>query len=170
MFFLLPAVGQQYSSSSGATQSFSTCSGELMIITLFAWRVSIMTIMITYLLLVMNLVHGQQQHETCPPRNHGDAIKLVEPSPVQVSAVIESCMGWQLNKLPALKEFLLEGEAEAYQHVQMKYAMGRKPTMTIFHNERIHEIVQLEFYHSKAALHSLFQRKGVLPKSDRQQE
>lgn len=138
-------------------------------------RVSIVAIfMITHMFVIGNLVLGQQQQHDftvgCPPINHGDTVNLVEPTPALVSAVIESCKGWQLSKLPALKEFLLGGDAEAYQRVQVKYTMGRRPTMTIYHIGNVYEIIQLEFYHSKAALHQLFKTKGFLLKSNYQQQ
>ena len=133
---------------------------ETMRITFVLGGISIMMIiMIPHMFVFMNLVHGQQHNEACPPRNHGDAIKFVERAPVLVFALIESCMGWQLSKLPALKEFLLGGDAETYQHVQVKFTIGRKPTMTVYHNGQVHETIQLEFFHSKTTLHKLFSKR-----------
>lgn len=47
-------------------------------------------------------------------------------------AKIESCSGWALNKLPQLKSFLKDGEAESYQNVEVKFVPGRKAVMTIY--------------------------------------
>ena len=49
-----------------------------------------------------------------------------------VHAKIESCSGWALNKLPQLKSFLKDGEAESYKNVEVKFVHGRKAVMTIY--------------------------------------
>ncbi len=75
-----------------------------------------------------------------------------------------------MNKLPVLKEFLLEGDAENYENIQIEYRMGLKPTMTIYHDGNMHETISLESFHSKAALHNLFKDKGFVLKSQEDQE
>ena len=47
-------------------------------------------------------------------------------------ATIESCQGWALNKMPQLKSFLKDGEAESYRNVEVKFIHGRKAVMTVW--------------------------------------
>lgn len=48
---------------------------------------------------------------------------------------IESCSGWKLNKLPVLKSFLKDGEAESYRNVEVKYVPGKQAVLTIYEGE-----------------------------------
>ena len=43
--------------------------------------------------------------------------------------------GWALNKLPNLKSFLKDGEAESYKNVQVNFVAGKKAIMTIYEGE-----------------------------------
>lgn len=55
----------------------------------------------------------------------------------ELHATIESCSGWALNKLPNLKSFLKDGEAESYRNVQVAFVPGRKAIMTIWEGDSI---------------------------------
>lgn len=78
-----------------------------------------------------------------------------------------------MNKLPLLKEFLKGGEAECYKNVEIKYVMGKPPTLSIYHSGKFHEKVNLKEYSTtstssstKKKLHDLFQEKGLELKSN----
>lgn len=77
-----------------------------------------------------------------------------------------------MNKLPLLKEFLKGGEAECYKNVEIKYVMGKPPTLSIYHSGKFHEKVNLKDYttstssSTKKELHDLFQEKGLELKSN----
>ena len=43
-----------------------------------------------------------------------------------------TCSGWALNKMPQLKSFLKNGEAESYRNVEVKFISGRKAVMTVY--------------------------------------
>lgn len=74
---------------------------------------------------------------------------------------IESCSGWSLNKLPQLKSFLKDGEAESYQGVSVEYIHGRKAVLTIYNkNDEELEKITLSDYKTKEEMHALFQEKG----------
>ena len=57
---------------------------------------------------------------------------LVSLAAAALHAKIESCSGWALNKMPELKSFLKDGEAESYHNVEVKFIHGRKAIMTIY--------------------------------------
>jgi hypothetical protein len=40
-----------------------------------------------------------------------------------------------LNKLPVLKSFLKDGEAESYRNVEVKYVPGKQAVLTIYEGE-----------------------------------
>ena len=46
-----------------------------------------------------------------------------------------SFAGWALNKLPILKSFLKDGEAESYKNVQVKFVPGKKAILTIYEGD-----------------------------------
>ena len=60
---------------------------------------------------------------------------LVTNVTAELHARIESCSGWALNKLPILKSFLKDGEAESYQNVHVVYIPGKKAIMTIYEGD-----------------------------------
>ena len=55
----------------------------------------------------------------------------------EIHATIESCSGWALNKLPNLKSFLKDGEAESYYNVVVTFVHGKKAIMTIYEGESV---------------------------------
>ena len=55
----------------------------------------------------------------------------------ELHARIESCSGWALNKLPILKSFLKDGEAESYHNVHVVYIPGKKAIMTIYERDHV---------------------------------
>lgn len=84
----------------------------------------------------------------------------------QQSAKIVSCSGWALNRLRELKSFLLDGEAEEYQGVEVEYVQGRKATMYIYDSsgEEVEQIT-LSDYETKEDMHRMMQQKGFPKKS-----
>lgn len=86
----------------------------------------------------------------------------------ELHAAIESCSGWALNKLPNLKSFLKDGEAETYQNVKVTYIPGRKAVMTIYEGNSgdIYEDMEekekivLSDYKTKEEMHALMVEKG----------
>jgi hypothetical protein len=75
-------------------------------------------------------------------------------------ARIESCSGWALNKLPILKSFLKDGEAESYHNVHVVYIPGKKAIMTIYEGDdvwmeggmEVKETIVLSDYATKVGL------------------
>ena len=83
------------------------------------------------------------------------------------TAEIVSCSGWALNKLPELKSFLKDGEAESYVGVTVKYVHGRTAVMTIYDDQKnVVEKVDLHVIKSKKRLHEIMKEKGFVRKGD----
>ena len=84
-----------------------------------------------------------------------------------ISALIESCGGWALNKLPQLKSFLKEPDGvDLYKQVEVKFIPGRQAIMTIYKDGIEKEKVTLSDYDDKYLLHALFVEKGFEKYSD----
>jgi len=78
-----------------------------------------------------------------------------------VSALIQSCGGWALNKLPELKSFLKEPDGvDLYKKVDVEFIPGRKAVMTIYQDGVENEKITLSDYNDKEKLHALFIEKG----------
>jgi hypothetical protein len=71
-----------------------------------------------------------------------------------------------LNRLPELKSFLKDGEAESYRGVQIEYISGRTAALSVFHDGVLHEDVQLTDIATKDLMHRLMLEKGFVKKSD----
>jgi Sep15/SelM redox domain len=70
-----------------------------------------------------------------------------------------------LNKLPELKAFLLNGEAESYEGVMIEYIHGRTAVMTIYEDDVEKEKVQLHNIQSRREMHELMRQKGFVQKA-----
>ena len=73
-----------------------------------------------------------------------------------------------MNKLPILKSFLKDGEAESYEGVTVRYVAGRQAIMTIYEGGGTTEIekIPLHTLKTKEEMHSLMLSKGFQLKSD----
>jgi Sep15/SelM redox domain len=71
-----------------------------------------------------------------------------------------------LNRLPELKSFLKDSEAEEYQGVDIEYAHGRKAVLTIYKDGEEQEQITLSDYKTKEEMHALMVEKGFVKKSD----
>ena len=78
-----------------------------------------------------------------------------------VSALIQSCGGWALNKLPQLKSFLKEPEGvDLYKQVEVEFIPGKKAILTVYKDGVEQEKITLSDYNDKEKLHALFMEKG----------
>lgn len=88
------------------------------------------------------------------------AANAADPLP-GISALIQSCGGWALNKLPELKSFLKEPDGvDLYKKVDVEFIPGRKAVMTIYQDGKEKEKITLSDYNDKEKLHALFVEKG----------
>jgi nitrate reductase alpha subunit len=87
-----------------------------------------------------------------------------------LTAEIVSCSGWKLNKLPQLKSFLKDGEAEAYTGVTVRYVPGRTAIMDIYKGGTLLEQVPLHTLQTKPEMHALMKEKGFVMKSPEELE
>lgn len=71
-----------------------------------------------------------------------------------------------MNRLPEVKSFLKDGEAEWYRGVEVKYIHGRKAILTILEDGVEKEKVTLSELKSKADMHKMMVAKGFVKKSD----
>jgi len=83
---------------------------------------------------------------------------------------IVSCSGWALNKLPKLKSFLKDGEAEWYYNVSVKYVGGKKAVLTIYDGDEEKEKVTLSDYKEKEEMHAMMVEKGFAKKTNEEIE
>lgn len=88
---------------------------------------------------------------------------LASPVCAELTAKIESCSGWSLNKLPNLKRFL-KGDSGAviYRNVEVEFIRGKKATMSIMEDGGEVENIILSDYEEKGeeGMHDLFKEKG----------
>ena len=75
-----------------------------------------------------------------------------------------------MNKLPELKSFLKDGEAERYEGVSVKYVHGRTAVMTVYVDGVEKERVPLHTIKNKQAMHSLMVEKGFVLKTNSAEE
>ena len=134
--------------------------------------------------------------------NINDILNRLQQRPIHTNlkAVIESCSGWSLNKLPILRSFIKDGEAECYHDVSVHFIPNMKPVLVLYYEystsddvgndynddgesnggdannqknemDRVEmERIPLQEYSSKDALHQLFLSLGLTPKSPLEQE
>lgn len=72
-----------------------------------------------------------------------------------------------MNRLPELKSFLKDGEAEQYEGVTVKYVHGRTAVMTIYDaNQEEVKKVDLHTIRSKETLHAIMRENGFVLKNE----
>jgi hypothetical protein len=62
--------------------------------------------------------------------------------------------------MPAVKSFLLDGEAEEYRNVEVEFVSGKNAILTIFVNNVELEQVDLSEYTDKEDIHTMMVEKG----------
>jgi Sep15/SelM redox domain len=76
-----------------------------------------------------------------------------------------------LNKLPALKSFLQNGEAEGYHGITLEFIAGMEPTLTIYNKDQEkEELINLRPYDTNAALHELMMSQGFVLRSPEERD
>lgn len=85
-----------------------------------------------------------------------------------------------MNKLPNLKSFLKDGDAESYRNVEVTFVHGKKAIMTIYEGESQSDVgedgmeekekIVLSDYKTKEEMHALMVEKGFQMKSDEEIE
>ena len=83
-----------------------------------------------------------------------------------ITGTIVSCSGWALNRLPELKSFLKDGEAESYHGVEIQYIHGKSAKLSIFHNGELQQEIPLSNIPSKDLMHSVMVEHGFVRKTD----
>lgn len=92
----------------------------------------------------------------------------------ELTGTIESCSGWSLNRLPELRSFLKDGEAEFYRGVTVSYIPGRQAVLTIYESDNgtddmvIREKVTLSDIPTKEEMHQLMKDKGFVLKDEKE--
>lgn len=71
-----------------------------------------------------------------------------------------------MNRLPELKSFLKDSEAEEYQGIDIEYVHGLKAVLTIYKDGEEQEQITLSDYKTKEEMHALMVEKGFVKKSD----
>ena len=69
-----------------------------------------------------------------------------------------------MNRFPELKAFLLEGEAERYQGVNVTFVAGRTAVMTIYQDGVEQEQITLHTLETRADMHQMMKQKGFVLK------
>ena len=86
------------------------------------------------------------------------------------SAVVESCGGWRLNKLPEVKAFINGDLVNKFQRTKYKKIPGKSPEM-VFYNAAGQELERLSMEGMTAAeLSQLFVDKGIPLKDEESSE
>jgi hypothetical protein len=62
--------------------------------------------------------------------------------------------------MPAVKSFLMDGEAEDYRNVEVKFVSGKNAILTIFDDNVELEQVDLSKYTDKEDIHAMMVEKG----------
>jgi len=72
------------------------------------------------------------------------------------------------SKLPVLKSFLKDGEAEFYEGVAVKFVHGRRAVLTVYdeHGTQLGEPIELQQHKDKNALHQVLRDAGFALKSE----
>jgi len=77
------------------------------------------------------------------------------------SAVIESCAGWRLNKLPEVKRFLQEDFESLYENTKFKKVPGKSPELK-FYNQHGEALETLDIAKmTRSELNKLMVTKGI---------
>jgi len=75
-------------------------------------------------------------------------------------AVVESCSGWQLNRLPQVKRFIVE-DLQFYNNAEVNYVGGKSPEAIFYsENDEVIETVSLVEMNQKE-INELFIKKGI---------
>jgi len=75
------------------------------------------------------------------------------------------------SKLPVLKSFLKDGEAEFYEGVTVKFVHGRRAVLTVYDDETgmpVGEPIELQQHQDKNALHQVMRDAGFSLKSEQE--
>merc|ERR1712179_529542 len=85
---------------------------------------------------------------------------------VQFEAVIESCSGWRLNKLPEVKNFIYGDFESKFERTVFKKIPGKAPE-AIFYDakNKVVEKLNIEKF-SRSELNQLMIKKGIPQKPD----
>lgn len=75
-----------------------------------------------------------------------------------------------MNRLPELKSFLKDGEAEWYTGVEVTYIHGRQAVMTVFDDGEETEKITLSEVKTKPEMHAMMVEKGFGKKSEEEIE
>jgi len=82
------------------------------------------------------------------------------------SAVIESCAGWRLNKLPKVKAFLREDFEVLYDNTKFKKIPGKSPTLKLY-NQHGFELESMDISAlSREDLNRIMEEKGIPKKAE----
>jgi len=86
------------------------------------------------------------------------------------SAVIESCAGWRLNKLPKVKAFLREDFEVLYENTKFKKIPGKSPTLK-FYNQHGEELESMDISNlSREELNKIMEEKKIPKKAEADHE
>jgi len=75
-----------------------------------------------------------------------------------------------LNRLPELKSFLKDGEAEWYKGVEVTFIQHRQAIMTVFEDGEEKEKITLSDVKTKPEMHAMMLEKGFEKKSEEEIE
>ena len=84
----------------------------------------------------------------------------------EITGKIVSCSGWQLNRFPELKQFLVGGEAGYYHGVEVNFIHGKEAILTVYNESKIQETIKLSELKDRGEMHNLMRAKGFVRKSD----
>jgi len=77
------------------------------------------------------------------------------------SAVIESCAGWRLNKLPEVKKFLTDDFEVLFENTKFKKVPGKSPELKFF-NQHGEELEKMDISRlTRSELNKLMDTKGI---------
>ncbi|XP_061711776.1 selenoprotein M-like [Cydia pomonella] len=80
-----------------------------------------------------------------------------------VAARIETCRGCSLNRLPQVKQFVME-DAPLYEHVEVKFITGAAPEVVLL-GENDHELERLPLSQlDRAECNQLLEERGFVKK------
>ena len=71
---------------------------------------------------------------------------------IEIYGKIQSCHGWALDKKPELKSFIRYGGAISFQNVEIEFQMGKRATLTIYHDGEEYEKVDLQDIETEAEM------------------
>lgn len=83
-----------------------------------------------------------------------------------ITAEIQTCSGWQLNRYPILKQFVREsGGADQYDMLKVKYISGHNPDLVIYNDDIEIERIDLKKYNTLKDIQNLLNSKHIYPRS-----